>query len=40
MSSFNKYYQDELSFLREMGQEFARAYPAAASFLADRGSDP
>lgn len=38
--SFNKYYQDELSFLREMGKEFARAYPAAAQFLADRGSDP
>ena len=38
--SFNKYYQDELSFLREMGREFARAYPAAAQFLADRGSDP
>jgi type VI secretion system protein ImpG len=40
MSSFNKYYQDELSFLREMGREFAQAYPAAAPFLADKGSDP
>ncbi|MFY9268606.1 MAG: type VI secretion system baseplate subunit TssF [Candidatus Manganitrophaceae bacterium] len=40
MSSFNKYYQDELAFLREMGREFARAYPAMAPFLADRGSDP
>ncbi|MBI3597298.1 MAG: type VI secretion system baseplate subunit TssF [Nitrospirae bacterium] len=40
MSSSNKYYQDELSFLREMGREFAQAYPAAAPFLADRGSDP
>jgi type VI secretion system protein ImpG len=38
--SFNKYYQDELLFLRDMGREFARAYPAAAPFLADRGSDP
>ncbi len=37
---FNKYYQDELYFLREMGREFARTYPAAAQFLADRGSDP
>jgi type VI secretion system protein ImpG len=37
---FNKYYQDELTFLREMGREFARAYPSAAQFLADRGSDP
>lgn len=38
--SFNKYYQDELSFLREMGREYAKTYPAAAQFLADRGSDP
>lgn len=38
--TFNKYYQDELVFLREMGREFSQAYPAAASFLADRGSDP
>lgn len=38
--AFNKYYQDELSFLREMGKEFSQAYPAAAQFLADRGSDP
>ena len=38
--AFNKYYQDELSFLREMGKEFSQAYPSAAQFLADRGSDP
>lgn len=38
--SFNKYYQDELSFLREMGREFAQAYPEAAHFLAEKGSDP
>lgn len=37
---FNKYYQDELSFLREMGQEFSKAHPEAAHFFADRGSDP
>ncbi|MBI4565357.1 MAG: type VI secretion system baseplate subunit TssF [Planctomycetes bacterium] len=37
---FNKYYQDELSFLREMGREFSRAHPEAAPFLAERGSDP
>ena len=38
--SFNKYYQDELSFLREMGKEFAQAHPEAAQFLAEKGSDP
>lgn len=37
---FNKYYQDELSFLREMGREFAKRDPEAAPFLAERGSDP
>ena len=37
---FNKYYQDELSFLREMGREFSRANPEAAPFLAERGTDP
>jgi type VI secretion system protein ImpG len=38
--SFNKYYQDELVFLREMGREFVRAYPRLAPFLAGEGSDP
>lgn len=37
---FNKYYQDELTFLREMGREFSSAYPALAPMLADRGGDP
>src|SRR5258708_16803797 len=37
---FNKYYQDELLFLREMGREFSRANPDAAPFLAEAGSDP
>jgi type VI secretion system protein ImpG len=37
---FNKYYQEELAFLRELGAEFARANPAAAPFLAERGADP
>jgi type VI secretion system protein ImpG len=37
---YNKYYQEELAFLREMGAEFARAHPAAAPFLAERGADP
>ncbi len=38
--SFNTYYADELSFLREMGQAFARTYPRLAPFLAEPGSDP
>ncbi len=37
---FNKYYQDELSYLRELGREFAQAYPTLAPMLADRGVDP
>ncbi len=37
---FNKYYQDELAFLREMGREFSQAHPEAAPFLGERGADP
>jgi type VI secretion system protein ImpG len=37
---FNKYYQDELSFLRQMGREFSQAYPELAHMLAEKGSDP
>ncbi|MSP25209.1 MAG: type VI secretion system baseplate subunit TssF [Myxococcales bacterium] len=37
---FNKYYQDELSYLRELGNEFAAAYPAIAPMLAETGGDP
>lgn len=36
---FNKYYQDELTYLRDLGREFATAYPAIAPLLAERG-DP
>ncbi len=36
---FNKYYQDELTYLRDLGREFAAAYPAIAPMLAERG-DP
>lgn len=38
--SYNKYYQDELTFLREMGKEFAEKHPAIAHFIAEVGSDP
>src|SRR5262245_35453684 len=36
----NKYYQDELTFLREMGKEYSQDQPALAHMLAERGSDP
>jgi type VI secretion system protein ImpG len=38
--AFNKYYQDELSFLSELGKEFALKNPKLAPFLAERGNDP
>ena len=38
--SFNKYYQDEISFLREMGMEFAQAHPEAAHMLSEGENDP
>lgn len=38
---FNRYYLDELEFLREMGGEFARAYPDIAAELGlPSGKDP
>ena len=37
---FNKYYQDELTYLRDLGREFSEAYPDAAQFIGERGSDP
>jgi type VI secretion system protein ImpG len=37
---FNKYYHDELDFLRKMGAEFADKNPAAAPYLAEIGADP
>lgn len=37
---FNTYYQDELNYLRELGREFAAAYPEAAQYLTEAGSDP
>jgi type VI secretion system protein ImpG len=37
---FNKYYQDELSYLREMGREFAQSHPDAAPYLSEAGADP
>lgn len=37
---FNKYYQDELTYLRDLGKEFAREYPALAPVLGQAGTDP
>lgn len=36
----DKYYQEELLYLRELGAEFARAHPTSAYMLAATGSDP
>lgn len=38
--SMNKYYQDELSFLRELGREFAYHHPKLSRFLSESGDDP
>ena len=37
---FNKYFQDELTYLRDLGKEFASAYPGIGPMLAERGGDP
>ncbi len=36
----DKYYQEELLYLRELGAEFARAHPTSAYMLSAPGSDP
>jgi type VI secretion system protein ImpG len=38
--SFNRYYQDELLALRELGKEFTERNPALAPFLGTPGRDP
>jgi type VI secretion system protein ImpG len=37
---FSKYYQSELTYLRELGREYARAFPAVAGLLAEKAGDP
>ncbi|MEM9193906.1 MAG: type VI secretion system baseplate subunit TssF [Myxococcota bacterium] len=37
---FRRYYQSELTYLRELGKEFAERNPALASTLGERGGDP
>jgi type VI secretion system protein ImpG len=38
--ALNKYFQDELSFLREMGREFSAHHPKLSRFLSESGDDP
>lgn len=38
--AFNKYYYDELQYLRELGEEFSKAYPRLAPFLSAKAKDP
>lgn len=37
---FSRYYQSELSYLRELGRDFAVANPSLAGLFAERGGDP
>lgn len=37
---FNKYFQQELSYLKELGAEYAEAHPALAPMLSGPSSDP
>ena len=37
---FSKYYQEELSYLRDVGRTFGLANPAIAGLLTERGADP
>ena len=37
---FSKYYQSELTYLRDLGKEFALANPTLAAMFAERGGDP
>jgi type VI secretion system protein ImpG len=37
---FGKYYEGELTYLRELGKEFSQVNPAIASLLSERGGDP
>lgn len=37
---FSRYYQSELTYLRELGKEFAAANPGLAGLFAERGGDP
>ena len=36
----NRFYRDELSFLRLQGREFADAHPQLTRFLSEQSTDP
>lgn len=38
--SRNRFFRDELAFLREQGVEFAKTHPQLARFLNSRNTDP
>jgi len=38
--SFDHYFQEELTYMREMGKVFSDAYPMLAPFLGKEGNDP
>ena len=38
--SINRYFQDELAYLREIGDEFARENPRLAPYLSRESQDP
>jgi type VI secretion system protein ImpG len=37
---YNRYFEDELTYLRQLGKEFADAYPQLAPMLTGAGGDP
>lgn len=37
---FSRYFQEELTYLRDVGREFSRAHPQLAPMLADTSADP
>ena len=37
---FNRYFQQELSYLKELGKEFSKAHPAVAPMLSGTSADP
>ncbi len=38
--ALNRYFQDELAYLREMGEEFSEIYPKLSRYLSDQSNDP
>ncbi|MBI0250835.1 type VI secretion system baseplate subunit TssF, partial [Yersinia pestis subsp. pestis] len=38
--SFEKYFRDELDYLRQLGRDAAIERPHLAAFLSEQGSDP